>query len=209
MHNPRAFWTAYPFPSIALDDASFVRPVPRNSWGGASQALTALRAPRWMEHYGKYADLARLMTSWVEAIRRASGFLQQMDPETGDFTPDRGGYSPAMLVFFDFVRRLYGVTPSGDTLEWNCRLPRGASESAVTLATPRGEAAMKTTATGSSLKIAGKTVLEVAGEARIVTARDGKPLRLIGTAQGTAQLTLRINGKPKGYTLAPDQVLAL
>ncbi len=43
IHNPAAFWAPYPLPSIALDDPSFVRPIVRNSWGGPSQALTALR----------------------------------------------------------------------------------------------------------------------------------------------------------------------
>ncbi|RYC10515.1 hypothetical protein, partial [Ciceribacter ferrooxidans] len=64
LHNPKAFWAPYPFPSIALDDPTFVRPIPRNSWGGATQALTALRAPRWMEHYGKHAELKHLMQQW-------------------------------------------------------------------------------------------------------------------------------------------------
>jgi hypothetical protein len=123
LHNPSAFWTPYPFPSIAVDDPTFVRPIPRNSWGGASQALTALRTPRWMEHYGKYADFTHLMTRWVDALVRSGQFLQQMDPETGVFSPDRGAYSPAMLTLFDFVWRLYGVRRLGDGIEWNCRLP--------------------------------------------------------------------------------------
>src|ERR1017187_9960022 len=50
LHNPKAFWAPFPLSSIAMDDPTFVRPIPRNSWGGASQALTALRAPRWMAH---------------------------------------------------------------------------------------------------------------------------------------------------------------
>ena len=107
MHNPKAFWAPFPFPSIALDDPAFVRPIPRNSWGGATQALTALRAPRWMEHYGKGAEMRVLMRAWVEAIARHTEFRQQMDPLTGDFTQaDPSGYSPAALVYLDFVRRL-------------------------------------------------------------------------------------------------------
>jgi len=107
MHNPKAFWATYPFPSIALDDPAFVRPIPRNSWGGASQALTALRTPRWMSHYGKQAELNHLMRQWCNAIFRRGEFRQQMDPLTGDFTqPDPGGYSPAALVFLDFCNRL-------------------------------------------------------------------------------------------------------
>ncbi len=104
--NPHAFWAPYPFPSVALNDPAFVRPIPANSWGGASQALTALRAPRWMPHYGKSAELARLMQQWVAAMRRNGGFHQQLDPLAGAFTPDPGGYSPAALVFLEFSRRL-------------------------------------------------------------------------------------------------------
>jgi hypothetical protein len=121
VHNPKAFWAPYPFPSSALDEPTFVRPIPRNSWGGASQALTALRAPRWMEFYGKHAELTHLMQQWCSAIMRHAQearsdddkvklFRQQMDPLTGDFTQnDPGGYSPCALVFCDFARRLSKV----------------------------------------------------------------------------------------------------
>lgn len=108
IHNPNAFWARYPLPSIALDDPTFVRPIPRNSWGGASQALTALRTPRWMPYYGKDAELKQLMQQWCSAILRHTEFKQQMDPLTGEFTQDDpGGYSPAALVFLDFAKRLY------------------------------------------------------------------------------------------------------
>lgn len=107
IHNPKAFWAPYPLTSIAMDDPTFVRPIPRNSWGGASQALTALRTPRWMAHYGKQGALDELMRQWCKAIMRQNEFCQQVDPLTGDFThPDPGGYSPAALVFLDFARRL-------------------------------------------------------------------------------------------------------
>jgi hypothetical protein len=107
LHNPKAFWAPYPLPSIAMNDLAFVRPIPRNSWGGASQALTALRAPRWMPYYGKQAELDEMMRQWCSAIMRHGEFRQQIDPLTGDFTqPDPGGYSPCALVFLDFARRL-------------------------------------------------------------------------------------------------------
>ena len=107
LHNPKAFWATFPLSSIAMDDPSFVSPIPRNSWGGASQALTALRAPRWMAHYGKQAELEHLMRQWCVAILRHTEFRQQMDPMTGEFTqPDPGGYSPAALVFLSFASAL-------------------------------------------------------------------------------------------------------
>ncbi|EIP99089.1 hypothetical protein OpiT1DRAFT_03593 [Opitutaceae bacterium TAV1] len=105
IRNPASFWTPYPLPSIAADDPAFVRSLPPNSWGGASQALTALRAPRWFDHYGKTADLEHLMLRWLEAIVRAPGFMQQMNPWTGEFSTSPA-YSPAMLVFTTFAERL-------------------------------------------------------------------------------------------------------
>lgn len=103
--DPAAFWTPYPLPSIAADDPAFVRDLPENSWGGASQALTALRAPRWFEYYGKSDDLHHLMERWVEAIVRAPAFMQQMNPWTGEFSTS-AGYSPSMCVLVDFAERL-------------------------------------------------------------------------------------------------------
>lgn len=107
LHNPAAFWAEYPLTSVAQNDPAFVRPIPRNSWGGASQALTALRAPRWMPHYGKGAELAEMMKKWCQAIARKTEFRQQMDPRTGEFTlPDPGGYSPAALTFLLYASLL-------------------------------------------------------------------------------------------------------
>ncbi len=106
IRNPDSFWTPYPMPSIAADDPAFVKDLPPNSWGGASQALTALRAPRWFIHYGKGEDLRHLMERWVDAILAAPDFMQQMNPWTGEFSTS-AGYSPAMCVFIDFVDRLF------------------------------------------------------------------------------------------------------
>lgn len=105
LHNPASFWTPFPFPSIAADDPAFVAALPDNSWGGASQALTALRAPRWMTHYGKSDDLIILMKQWVRAILKSSAFMQQANPWTGEFTTSPG-YTASMLVFISFVDAL-------------------------------------------------------------------------------------------------------
>ena len=79
IHNPSSFWTPYPLPSIAIDDPTFVRDLPENSWGGALQALTALRAPRWFNHYGKSQELTELMERWVTALLKAPEFCQQLN----------------------------------------------------------------------------------------------------------------------------------
>jgi len=107
VRNPESFWTPYPMPSIAADDPAFVKKLPRNSWGGAAQALTALRAPRWFDHYGRSDDLKHMMTRWGEAIGACPHFMQQMNPWTGEFTDSKSrDYSPAMCVLIDFVERL-------------------------------------------------------------------------------------------------------
>ncbi|MFH1024459.1 MAG: alpha-L-rhamnosidase [Planctomycetota bacterium] len=121
--NPQEFWTPYPLPSISVSDPAFIRELPPNSWGGASQALTALRAPRWFEYYGRANDLRHLMNRWVEAILAAPGFMQQMNPWTGEFSTSEG-YSPAMCVFIEFVDRLGIRTAEQSVGTWRRSAPQ-------------------------------------------------------------------------------------
>jgi hypothetical protein len=195
-HNPKVFWTAYPFPSVALDDPEFVRPIPRNSWGGASQALTALRAPRWMEHYGKSAELAWLMERWVEALRRAGEFRQQMDPVSGVFTEDAGGYSPAALILVDFVWRLSGVREQGDEVEWNLRPPaKGKSGFAAKIHGATADLAYD--GDEAEMRIGNRTVAQVKGVVRITTTPAGDLRAATGIAQASAAVRIRVPGKPE------------
>lgn len=210
IRNAAEFWAPYPFPSIALDDPSFVRPILKNSWAGASQALTALRAPRWMERYGKRADLTHLMRQWVKAIVAAPDFLQQMDPASGQFTPDRGSYSPAALVLLDFAWRLHGVRRDGTTLEWNCRPPDRGSSVRSAVPTARGTAELANSRDASELTLEGRPLLQVRGRVRVITDFAGKPLRLVGTEPALAEVTLRSpNGRSSTVQVFPDAVIPL
>lgn len=206
LHNSKAFWAAYPLPSVALDDPEFVRPIPRNSWGGASQALTALRAPRWMEHYGKPADLAWMMGRWMEAITRHVEFRQQMDPLTGDFTEaDPGGYSPAALVFVDYLWRLHGVREVGETLEWNVRAPEG-ERTEFRQKTGRGTAVLEYRKGAAELTLHGKKLVTVRGTGRLITDREGKMLAAVGTAERPVDLTVTLwGGKSQKVRLVPNE----
>jgi Trehalase len=103
--NPKEFWPPYPFPSISIADPAFAWDMPPNAWAGPSMGLAALRAPRWLPHYGRADLLDELMRRWISAIMKAPGFMQQMNPITGEFSC-HPGYSPTMLVFLDFVERL-------------------------------------------------------------------------------------------------------
>lgn len=210
IHNPKAFWPKYPFPSIALDDPAFAPPSGRNSWGGPSQALTALRAPRWMEHYGKYAGLTYLMSQWLGAIAANGGFLQQMDPETGVFTQDRGGYSPAALVLIDSAWRLYGVRHAAATLEWNCRTPDGATYCRSSVAAGGSVATLENSTHASILKLDGRQIAELRGTGRLITDLRGRPLRAIGTSAQAASIKLTPNGAAsRTLRLLPDAAVVL
>lgn len=210
LHNPKAFWAPYPMPSIALDDPEFVKPIPRNSWGGAAQALTALRAPRWMEYYGKPAELAWMMSRWIEAMTRHVEFRQQMNPWTGDFTEGTpGGYSPAALVFVDYLWRLHGVRKTGDELEWNVRAPRG-EQTEFQLKVGRGTALLTYKKDAAELTLHGKKLAVVRGTGRLITDREGKLLAAVGTAEKREDLTVTLPGRePRHVRLEANESVTL
>jgi hypothetical protein len=68
-----------------------------------------------MLHYGKEEALQHLMERWIEALLAAPGFMQQLNPWTGEFS-GASGYSPAMCVFIDFVDRLRLLKPNSGEL---------------------------------------------------------------------------------------------
>jgi hypothetical protein len=205
IHNPAAFWAPYPLPSIALDDPTFVRPIPRNSWGGASQALTALRAPRWMEHYGKPADLAHLMQQWVTALLRAGDFRQQLDPLNGDFTnEDPPGYSPAALVFLDFTWRLSGVRRAADRLEWNVRPTGKAGSFRLRFANITAE--LKYASGKAELLINDRQRFRTRHVVRLITDLDGTLRGSVGIAGETVSVELEEAGKkPRKFQIEPNR----
>ena len=214
LHNPRAFWTPYPLPSIALDDSAFVRPIPRNSWGGASQALTALRAPRWLEFYRKPAELAFLMMRWCEAIEGDGGFRQQLDPLTGKFTQEgSSGYSPAALEMVDFTWRLAGVREEQGTLEWNVRPGYRCSRDAqfTTRFDGNRTARISYNGAGAKLLINGRAIAKVqSGIARLTTDYNGNPKMLVGISGTQEEVVISLGSRPRQrIRIQPNEVVAL
>jgi hypothetical protein len=206
--NQHAFWAPYPLPSIALDDPTFVRPIPRNSWGGPSQALTALRAGRWFDHYNRSAEFAHMMQQWCDAILRDPSFRQQLDPVAGDFTQSgSASYSPAALVFYDYTWRLAGVRQHEDELHWNVRPRCGAAQSGVFSAPVKGGkiAELRYSPEDAELKIAGELIAQVDGCARICTSLDGTPRYLLGIDSVVTRVKVRFRGHTRQILLSPNQ----
>jgi hypothetical protein len=214
IHNPKAFWTPYPLPSVAFDDPAFVRPIPHNSWGGASQALTALRAGRWFDHYGRSAELSILMDRWCEAIQRDMSFRQQLDPTTGAFTEgDLPNYSPAALVMMDYTWRLAGIHEEPQQLHWNVRPGHPASDGArFSLRTDAGtQAEMRYDAKGAICSIGGTIVGRAGGgAARLLTDKQGKITGLIGISEATQHIALHTPERGKqNFTLHANEHVAI
>lgn len=214
IHNPKAFWAPFPLPSVALDDPLFVRPIPRNSWGGAAQALTALRAGRWFDHYGRPAEFSSMMNRWCEAIQRDPTFRQQFDPLNGDFTQeDAPNYSPCALVMVDYTWRLAGVREEPDALHWNVRPGHPAAESArYRMRTDGGrEAVLRYDEHGAGLSLGGRLLGRIeSGAARLVTDKGGRVLALVGIGEQPQNVTLRLADRaPRKVAVQPNQRIAL
>lgn len=181
--NPKEFWTPYPLATIAADDPVFAGDFPENSWGGAAQALGALRAPMWMEHYGKFSELRVLMEKWLEAMGNEADFRQQMSTFSGQFN-STGSYSPAMCVYTDFVSRLYGVKRNSRGLRWGCTPVPLAEESRYTLSSCGHQYELVQHRGASRLLLDGKLLYTVYGSAVILTGPDGNLEKAVPTGVG-------------------------
>ena len=211
--NPHAFWPAFPLPSSALDDPTFVRPIPRNSWGGPSQALTALRAGRWFDHYHRSAEFAHMMQQWCNAILRDPSFRQQLDPVTGDFTQSgSASYSPCALVLYDYTWRLAGVRQEGDELHWNINPKCPAAGNATFRAyLGRGTTVeLRYLSSNAELEINGKSIGHLQGTARLITDLAGQPTHLVGLEPVAATVILQLPGhRARQLLLSPNQRIGL
>lgn len=212
--NPKAFWTRFPLPSIAVNDPTFVRPIPANSWGGAAQALTALRAGRWFDHYGRGAEFTTMMNRWCEAIQADMSFRQQIDPDTGVFTKgaDAPDYSPCALVMVDYTWRLVGVREEAEDLHWAIRPAHPAAAGAtLSMRTDGGRRAAIRYGDGrAELTLDGRPLAIVSGgSVRLVTDAAGLPKAVQGIEATPQRVEVQLaGGARRPFVLRPNQRIA-
>lgn len=115
--NTRKFFAKYPFTSIAMDDPRFDPHSAYNTWAGATNFLSLIRAPHAFEHHGRHVELTWAMLPILSALSRMTRFGQVLSPWTGEegYTES---YSPALLCMLDFVERLCGILPAPDGEVW-------------------------------------------------------------------------------------------
>lgn len=189
LRNPAEFWTAFPLPSIAVNDPHYAPGLPRNNWSGPAEGLTYQRAVRALENYGFHAEVTLLGGKLAEVVNRSGTFPQQWNPQAWDGIPAGAAasgdcYGPALLALLEFTSHTHGVKPrpADSTLLWSDALPVDP-HSAVAHAT-----APATTATYTQQLGAHAWTL-AAGESTgtFTGSRDGEPL--FGCTRGVRVVT--------------------
>ena len=105
--SEKHFGTPVPFPATSVSDPAWIQNKPGNSWNFYSQALVALRAERWLEHYKKYDDYEKLLYKWVECYTNSELlFGQEFNPVSGEPSECSPNYSSALLFFIRAMRKL-------------------------------------------------------------------------------------------------------
>ena len=124
--NPEEFWTAFPLPSVAVNDPAFRNAV-ENNWSGQSEGLTYQRAILALERYGYEKLVTRLGRKLMQAVIDGGYvFTQQFDPFTGKpsivdpetkepLPPDsdrpyQNAYGPTLLSVLTYIAHIWGVT---------------------------------------------------------------------------------------------------
>ncbi len=115
--NTRKLFAKYPFTSVAMDDPRFDPFSDYNTWGGAVNFLSLIRAPHAFEKYGRHVELTWVMQPILSAMSQMTRFGQVLSPWTGKegYTE---AYSPAILCLLDFIERLSGIMPTPEGELW-------------------------------------------------------------------------------------------
>lgn len=190
--NTRKFFAKYPFTSLALDDPRFDPSAGHNSWSGATNFLSLIRAPHAFEHHNRYVELTFAMQPVLNALFRAPRFAQTLNPYTGEagFTEV---YSPSLLCLIDYIERLTGIMPRPDGTLWFTTLTPSqmehrdaAHETAYSRAVSGVRFEIVNTPRGSMAWRDGEGLFAAPAGVRVVTDRRGEVRSLVGMRAGGA-----------------------
>ena len=107
--NENEFMTEYPFPSMAVNDASCECHDDFNCWGYFTQGLIVLRCIRWMDYYNMSEEFDYICGQWLKAWTDCFEYFklgQELDPHTGKPTKSSEWYSSCMLMYYYAAERL-------------------------------------------------------------------------------------------------------
>jgi len=209
--NPAEFWTPTPLPSIAFNEPLYSNKQ-KNNWGGQPQGLTYQRAIRALENYGHYAEVSLLGDTFLSVLLRNGGtFFSQFDPTTGvaaGLTPD--GYGPSILAALEYISRMHGIhlDVANDRIWWSALNSVGTDFSY----TQRwGEQTWMLTCSNGQFtaRCSGRDIFSCTAGVRVMTTFAGKVQEVAGIDSVPQSVTLRTDGNPYVFTIAPNQIYQL
>jgi len=212
--NTRKFFAKYPFTSIAMDDPRFDPFSHYNTWAGATNFLSLIRAPHAFEHHGRHVELTWVLQPIVTAMANMTRFAQCLSPWTGEegFTET---YSPAILGVLDYIERLCGILPTPDNTLWfTGLLPRPMSAHMA----PVEETAYSRTVDGiiyelhvtrerAVIRRDGRPLAEFPSGVRLVTDREGNLKGLIGMTVRQVEGAVRFEDKTCPFRVSGNETL--
>jgi len=185
--NSRKFFSKYPLTSIAMDDPRFDPSSAYNTWAGAVNFLSLIRAPHAFEKHGRHVELTWILQPIVSAMARMKRFGQCLSPWTGEegFTDT---YSPAILCALDYIERLCGILPTPDGELWFTGLmpqtrdhgQKLADETAYSRIVDGVRFELYNTKEICAVYREGKLLCRFPAGVRLVTDREGNVVRAIG-----------------------------
>lgn len=210
--HPRKFFARYPLTSLAMDDPRFDHDFTYNTWGGATNFLSLLRAPDAFEYFGHHVELTWLMGPAIAALIGGTSFAQGMNPWTGAMGYGRH-YSPAMLTLLDFIERLCGILPASQALWFSANpvIPYQGSGAIPDIAYRR---VIDDVVFDLVVVAEGRAYIFQQGiqrhafplGLRLITDRTGHVRALVGTSHRPITGTVMVDGRPIEVNVGPNQV---
>ncbi|WP_429310112.1 MGH1-like glycoside hydrolase domain-containing protein [Paenibacillus mucilaginosus] len=214
--NTRKFFAKYPFTSVAMDDPRFDPFSSYNTWAGAVNFLSLIRAPHAFEHHGRHVELTWVLQPILSAMSRMRRFGQCLSPWTGEegYTES---YSPAILCLLDYVERLCGILPTPGGELWFTGLVPYAMDHGREVAEATAYSRIVDGVTYELVNTREEAVLYRDGEehlrfpagTRAVTDRSGNLQSLVGMSVRTVQGSVIYRGSEIGVTVKGNEQLQL